>query len=146
MSKPHDINIGFELRPCIVGGVKALFHRWVDDEKRAAKLRVPATFALVEYETGDVRLVPLKSVRFLDSLNKFAGIDFGEGKGDAVPVVRCQNCVNFMEYCEEYKERVQGADGDCRLRLLNSDFEQFCAVEKNDYCSLGIKKEVGGIT
>ena len=78
MAKTNDINIGFELRPCIVGGVKALFHRWGEDSKLAVKLRCPATFALVEYETGDLGLVPLKRVRFLDSRKKFSEYDFGE--------------------------------------------------------------------
>lgn len=118
MSKPHDINIGFELRPCIVGGVKALFHRWVDDEKRAAKLRVPATFALVEYEIGALGLAPLKSVRFLDSLNKFAGIDFGEGEGDAVPVVRCRDCIR--------RKTLRNGSHVCPYSTVDLDLDGFC--------------------
>lgn len=60
---------------------------------------------------------------------------------DAVEVVRCRNCICFMEYTDEYKQRVQKADGDCYYRLLNSLDEQFCGVQYDDYCSMGKRKE-----
>lgn len=60
---------------------------------------------------------------------------------DAVEVVRCRNCICFMEYADEYKQRVQKADGECYYRLLNSLDEQFCGVKYDDYCSMGKRKE-----
>lgn len=53
---------------------------------------------------------------------------------DAAPVIRCKNCACFMEYTEEYKS-VEGADGDCRIRLMHSDDKQFCSRKYSDFCS-----------
>lgn len=60
---------------------------------------------------------------------------------DAVPVVRCRDCENFWEYTEEHKATVENADGDCAIRKWRSDDEQFCAVTKDDYCSLARRKK-----
>ena len=46
-------------RPCEVDGDKALFHRWVLDEKAI-------TFALIEYIDGTVEKVNPERVRFTD--------------------------------------------------------------------------------
>lgn len=53
---------------------------------------------------------------------------------------RCVECRCFMEYTEEYKQQVEGADGDCCLRKMYSDDEQFVARTYNDYCSDGRPK------
>ena len=47
---------------------------------------------------------------------------------DVVEVVRCKDCKHFMEYSEEYHGKVESADGDCYLRLINSVDKQFQAV------------------
>ena len=60
---------------------------------------------------------------------------------DAVEVVRCRDCENFWEYTEEHKATVENADGDCAIRKWRSDDEQFCAVTKDDYCSLARRKK-----
>ena len=62
---------------------------------------------------------------------------------DVVEVVRCKGCKCFMEYSEEYKRCVEGADGDCYLRFVCSSSidEQFNAVRYDDYCSYGKRKE-----
>ena len=87
MAKPHDIKIGFELRPCIVGGYKALWHGWVQGKVRIYSRALDGTFALIEYESGVVRYARPEDVCFLDSRNKFSEYDFGEcesgGKQDA---------------------------------------------------------------
>ena len=57
-------------------------------------------------------------------------------KGWTLPT-RCGECRCFMEYTEEYKQKVEGADGDCYLRKLYSCDEQFCARKYNDFCSDG---------
>lgn len=61
---------------------------------------------------------------------------------EAVPVVRCKDCVKFWEYTEEHKATVEKADGDCMIRCMAApDDLQFCAVQKDDYCSMGKRKE-----
>lgn len=62
---------------------------------------------------------------------------------DAVEVVRCKNCKQFMGYTKEYKQCVEGADGDCRIRLLHSGEKQFIACKYSDFCSYGERKEDG---
>ena len=62
---------------------------------------------------------------------------------DAVEVVRCRDCKSFLEYSKEHKESkniVEGADGDCFIRVLNSEDKQYHAVTRDDYCSLARKK------
>ena len=59
---------------------------------------------------------------------------------DVVPVVRCRDCKQFMEYTKEYKRCVEGADGDCRIRLFHSCEKQFIACKYNDFCSYGERK------
>lgn len=63
-----------------------------------------------------------------------------KGKAEFVEVVRCQNCKRFMEYAEG-KQRIEGADGDCAIRMMNTSDEQFWGVTFNDYCSYGKRKE-----
>jgi hypothetical protein len=60
---------------------------------------------------------------------------------DAVEVVRCACCISFMEYTAEYTQAVEGADGDCRIRMNFSDYPDYYAVKKDDYCSHGTRKE-----
>lgn len=61
---------------------------------------------------------------------------------EAVPVVRCEDCVKFWEYTEEHKATVEKADGDCMIRCMAApDDLQFCAVQKDDYFSMGKRKE-----
>ena len=59
---------------------------------------------------------------------------------DAVPVVRCKDCKYFMEYTEKYKRCVEGADGDCRIRLFHSCDKQFIACKYSNFCSYGERK------
>lgn len=61
---------------------------------------------------------------------------------DVVEVVRCKDCKHFMEYTEEYRRNVEGADGDCYLRIVcsNSLNEQLNAVKCDDFCSYGKRK------
>lgn len=60
---------------------------------------------------------------------------------DAVPVVRCKDCECFMEYTKEHAQSVEGADGDCYIRVMNSDDRQFCGVRYIDFCSYGERKD-----
>lgn len=72
--------------------------------------------------------------RFEDVLNSVPAVD-------AVEVVQCKDCKQFMEYTKEYKRYVEGADGDCRIRLLHSGEKQFIACKYSDFCSYGERKE-----
>lgn len=65
-----------EYRTCLVEGVKALFHKWVDYEKPVSESILvggaPAgiikfTLGLIEYEDGTVNLVPPVTIKFCDT-------------------------------------------------------------------------------
>ena len=61
---------------------------------------------------------------------------------DVVPVVRCKDCKRFFEYHPTYRRnRVEGADGDCLDRIINSDNRQFQGVKYSDFCSYGERKD-----
>ena len=62
---------------------------------------------------------------------------------DVVEVVRCKDCKRFMEYTDEFRRNVEGADGDCYLRIVCSSSlnEQLNAVRYDDYCSYGKRKD-----
>lgn len=60
---------------------------------------------------------------------------------DVAEVVRCKDCKHFMEYSEEYQRKVEGADGDCYLRVMCSIDKQFQTVCCDDFCSYGERRE-----
>lgn len=60
---------------------------------------------------------------------------------DVVEVVRCKDCKHFMEYNEDYVREVEKSDGDCFIRKMYSCDTQFCAVQSDDFCSYGKRKE-----
>lgn len=64
------------------------------------------------------------------------------GNGWTKPV-HCCNCGFFMEYTEEQKQKTtcKGAVGDCYIRRMHSDDEQFYARKAKDYCSDGKVRE-----
>lgn len=64
-----------------------------------------------------------------------------KNKADFVEVCRCKDCKKFIEYSDNYKYKVEGADGDCHIRLMYSADNQFCAVKCTDFCSYGERKE-----
>lgn len=101
-----EIILKNELRPCIVNGQKALFHKWAEtenvilkfnglaDAETIGKIRkeyrrlgcIPSNFttekikavvALVEYEDGQMDEVKASAVRFID--NAHSDYDFTEG-------------------------------------------------------------------
>ena len=57
---------------------------------------------------------------------------------DAVPVVRCKECKNFMPYTEKYRNGC-GFDGDCAILVGFADCEREC-VHGMDFCSKGVRK------
>lgn len=59
---------------------------------------------------------------------------------DLVEVVRCRDCIQFSEYHETYKPKVENADGDCFYRLMHSCDKQFFAVRYDDFCSYGERR------
>ena len=78
MASLKGLEIKFELRPCIAGNKKALFHRWID---RATVIdgspmigghpggQLWEVHGLVEFEDGHMGGYPICDIRFLD--NKF---------------------------------------------------------------------------
>ena len=53
-----------EYRPCYVDGDRAIFHRWVEEERRN-------TYGLVEFETGEIAMVSPITIKFADSHSRF---------------------------------------------------------------------------
>lgn len=88
MATFNGIEITHKLRPCIVNGCKALFHRWADraDTYGASPLvgGRPAgqywnVFGIVEFEDGRTASIPIGEIRFLDTKGLMVSIDFAEG-------------------------------------------------------------------
>lgn len=84
-----EIQVRFsEYRPCIVGGKKALFHRWTDKAQvvgesalrgghSAGQLWV--VVGIVEYEDGTIREVYPYEIRFVDhKLQEYCFYEPGE--------------------------------------------------------------------
>lgn len=70
----------------------------------------------------------IKAIQAKTAIEKIPNADVAE-------VVRCKDCKYFMEYTDEYK--VESADGDCYLRVVNSTSPQFNAVKYDEFCSYG---------
>jgi hypothetical protein len=63
---------------------------------------------------------------------------------DVVEVVRCKDCVKFVPYTADDKAdglTVEGTHGVCFWRLFNNGDKKFCAVNNNEFCSYGERKE-----
>lgn len=61
-----------EYRPCMVGGKKAIFHRWESPVQRYGcenPRELPRTMAIIELESGEVKRAFPEKVRFLDTGN-----------------------------------------------------------------------------
>ncbi len=56
---------------------------------------------------------------------------------DAVPVVRCKDC----KYSMLWRKPTDKVIGDCYIRKMNSENEQFCMVGADDFCSYGERRE-----
>lgn len=67
---------------------------------------------------------------------------YAKGLKDAVKsVVRCKDCAKFIKYTEENRKTVEKADGYCWIRCMYAPKQpQFWAVENDDYCSLGRRR------
>lgn len=55
---------------------------------------------------------------------------------DAVEVVRCKDCKQLMLWCKPTDKVI----GECFIRKMNSEDEQFCMVGADDFCSYGERK------
>ena len=56
---------------------------------------------------------------------------------DAVEVVRCKDCKQLMLWCKPTDKVI----GECFIRKMNSEDEQFCMVGADDFCSYGERKD-----
>lgn len=59
---------------------------------------------------------------------------------DAVPVVRCKDCKQFMEFRDSEKEK-QGCDGTCYRLIMHCFDNDFAMVNATDCCSWGVKRD-----
>ena len=55
---------------------------------------------------------------------------------DAVPVVRCRDCKKSMLW----RMPTDKVIGECLIRKMNSEDEQFCMVGADDFCSYGERR------
>lgn len=55
---------------------------------------------------------------------------------DAVEVVRCKDCRHSMLW----RKPMDSVIGECFIRKMNSDDEQFCMVGADDFCSYGERR------
>ena len=60
---------------------------------------------------------------------------------DVVEVVRCKNCRYFWQYSEKHAQEVEHADGDCFIKVLNSEEMQPYSCKYDDYCSYGERRD-----
>ena len=71
MAALNDITIKVHLRPCIVWGLNALFHRWSDKSNALLHGGVNAcTVGIVELEDGSICEALPADIRFLDHPHK----------------------------------------------------------------------------
>lgn len=68
-------------------------------------------------------------VKVLEDLDELPTID-------AVPVVRCKDCKQFMEFRDSEKEK-QGCDGTCYRLIMHCFDNDFAMVNATDYCKWG---------
>lgn len=89
-----------------------------------------------------------KIIDFIDEHIK--GLDDGEAYriieyylefADRLEIIRCKDCKQFMKYSKEYKQKVESADGDCYLKVVYGNDEQFAACRLNDFCSKAKRRE-----
>lgn len=79
------IAITVELRPCLVNGKKALFHKWTEEAQiqynqyYATANQLKTTFGIIEFEDGQVASVAPYKIKFCD--NKMKEYYFKEGGG-----------------------------------------------------------------
>lgn len=77
MARLQNIEIKQELRPCMVNGRRALFHRWADSARPVAPLGVEVdettqryqlhnVHGIVEYADGTVARVWPSDIQFID--------------------------------------------------------------------------------
>lgn len=71
------MTMDFSLRPCLAMGKNALFHRWSDwaNVRDAIMVgttsgQIAQTYAIVEYEDGQIDIVHPQSIKFLDNISK----------------------------------------------------------------------------
>lgn len=78
------------------------------------------------------------------TLDELVGLLIDVPVADVVEVVRCKDCQRFMPYTADDLadgNDVEGADGVCYLRIVNSEDKQFCAIKNTDFCSYGERKK-----
>lgn len=132
-----------EMRPCMVLGVKALFHKWVEREEFILKMRaflphteieelkreyerggyiprgvdaekIKTLRALVEYEDGTVEEVAPVSIRFLDSPHDQYDFTEREAKNKNAEFA-CRVCME--KYKKEYPDAIT-----CAWRGLDNEY------------------------
>ena len=78
----------------------------------------------------DADAITMKGVKII---NQFPTID-------AMEVVRCKDCRNSMLW----RKPMDTVIGECFIRKMNSDDEQFCMVGADDFCSYGERRNDNG--
>lgn len=80
-----EIIVKKEVRPCIVGGQKALFHGFTEISEvcppsmiKGGRIgrTIKTPFAIVEFEDGSIKLQYVQNIKFCDSKSLFAEYAF----------------------------------------------------------------------
>lgn len=64
------MKIEIELRPCLVGDKKALFHKWIVSSRESYSLparTITMVNGLLEYEDGNLDVVDYRLIKFIDN-------------------------------------------------------------------------------
>lgn len=85
------------------------------------------------HECGGDEIYPPNMVEMRGKIYKLSAVD-------AVEVVRCKDC----KYSMLWRKPTDGVIGDCWIRKMNSDDEQFPMVGAYDFCSYGERREENG--
>lgn len=111
--------------------------RYIDADKLIKSIRTLAN----KSQLGEISTKSINQLSAAEICNCILNAPIADVQG----VIRCKDCKYFIEYTDEYMCRVEKANGDCYIRLMNSDNEQYCACEYDDFCSRGRRQEDGTV-
>lgn len=101
---------------------------------------------MAECVEKEALLEVVNNLRLGRHLNKDAALNLMERAinnlpaADVVAVVRCKDCRNSMLW----RKPTDTVIGECLIRKMNSEDEEFCQVGADDFCSYGERRGDNG--
>ncbi|MFL8888676.1 hypothetical protein [Helcococcus kunzii] len=124
------------IRPCLVNGKKALFHKWIESKYFVEPSpmvggtiggQICNNFAIVEYDDGSVSVCKPENIVFLD-------MDMGRykmSKVDELTLEYLNNC-NLIDFLEQKKkDKIMTDNDEKRLNQLKNDNNKIKKTIKN---------------